>query len=102
MFALRRARLGVHHHIGGHNFANTFFDGVAKLMDLFETGGASHAYRGIDEMTIPGAAHAHAIAIPDTFPAGPPRRRALAAGFRGRNPREREGGPCQAAPQPTE
>src|ERR1700732_5040951 len=70
MFAVRRARLGVYHHIGRHNFADTFFDGVAKLMDLFETGGASHAHRGIDEMTIPGAPDAHAIDIQNTLHAG--------------------------------
>src|SRR6202140_373167 len=70
MFALRRARLRVHHYIGGHNFADTFFDGVAERMNLFEAGGTSHAHGGIDEMTIPGAAHAHAINIQDAFHAG--------------------------------
>src|ERR1700681_5078966 len=70
MFALRRARLGVHHHIGGHNFADTFFDGVAKLMDLFETGGASHAYRGMHKVAIPSAADPHAIDIQNTLHAG--------------------------------
>src|ERR1700730_1460310 len=100
MFALRRARFGVYHHIGGHNFANTFFDGVAKLMDLFETGGASHAYRGIDEMTIPGAAHAHAIDIQDTFHAGHRTSDLLTQAFWGGIHESVEGAPAKPRPNP--
>src|ERR1700722_18952697 len=67
MLTLRGAWLGVHHYVGGNNFADTFFDGIAKRMDLFETGGASDAHGGIDEMTISGAADPEAIDIQDAF-----------------------------------
>src|ERR1700733_14860828 len=70
MFALGSAWLRVHHNIGRYNFADTFFDGIAQRMDLFEACGSSHAYRGIDEMTIPGAADAYAIDVQKTFHAG--------------------------------
>src|ERR1700676_1582613 len=100
MFALRRARLGVYHHIGRHNFADTFFDGVAKLMDLFETGGASHAHRGIDEMTIPGAPDAHAIDIQNTLHAGHRTSDFLASAFCGAIPERVKSAPPKPSSNP--
>src|ERR1700722_13520272 len=67
MLALRGAWLGVHHYIGRYNFADTFLDGIAQRMGLFETGGASDAHGGIDEMTVPSAADPDAIDIQDAF-----------------------------------
>src|ERR1700688_341256 len=70
MLTLRGARLGVHHYIGRYNFADTFLDGIAQRMDLFETGGASDAHGGIDEMTVPCPADPDAIDIQYAFHAG--------------------------------
>jgi hypothetical protein len=64
------ASVGIHHYIGRYDFADTFFDGIAQRMDLFETGGASDTHGGIDKMTISGAADTHAIDIQDAFHAG--------------------------------
>ena len=65
MLALRSARFGVHHHVRRDNLADALLDGVAQGMHLFEAGGSRHADRGVDEMTVAGAAHAHAVDVQD-------------------------------------
>src|SRR6202140_464132 len=100
MFALRRARLGVHHYIGGYNFANPFFDGVAQGMDLLETSGTSHAHGGIDEMTIAGAADPYAIDIQDAFHAGHRASDLLPKAFRRGIDESVEGAPAKSRSNP--
>src|ERR1700736_5912461 len=100
MFALRGAWFRVHHYIGGHNFADTLFDGVAKRMDLFKTCGTSHAHRGIDEMTIPRAADAHAIDIQDAFHAGHRASDLLTKAFRRGIDESVEGAPAKSRSDP--
>ncbi len=63
MLALRRARLRVHHHVGGDNLANPFFDGVTQRVHLREAGGARYADRGVHEVAVARAAHAHAVHV---------------------------------------
>src|SRR5271166_3687180 len=70
VLALRRARLGVDHDVRGHDFADAFFDGVAEGVDLLEAGGARDADRGVDEVTVAGAAHAYAVYVQDAVHAG--------------------------------
>src|ERR1700692_354184 len=100
MLALRRARFGMHHYVGGHNFADTLFDGVAKLMDLLETCGTSNAHRGIDEMTITGAADPHAIDVQDAFHAGHRASDLLPKAFRRGIDESVEGAPAKSRSNP--
>ncbi len=63
VLTLRRARLGVNHHIGRNDFADALLNGVAQGMHLLEARGARHAHSGIDKVTIAGATHAYAVDI---------------------------------------
>src|ERR1700722_12130143 len=100
MLALRGSRLGVHHYIGRHNFGDTFLDGIAQLMDLFETRGTGDAYGGIDEMTVPSAAYPDAIDIQDAFHAGHCASDFLAKSFWRGIHESVEGAPAKSRPHP--
>ena len=51
----------MHHHVGGHNFADAAFDGVGNGVHLLETGGARNADRNVHEVLVSGAPHSHAL-----------------------------------------
>src|SRR6266849_918900 len=63
MFALRRTRLRMNHYIGGNDFANALFDGVAQGMNLLEASRAGDADRSVNEVAVTGPAHAHAVHV---------------------------------------
>ena len=67
MLAGLRARLHVHHHVGGNNFGDTALDGVADVMDVFEAGCAGNADGDVDEMAIAGAPNANPLGGKDSI-----------------------------------
>src|SRR6267143_7010603 len=63
MFALRRTRLRMDHHIRRNDFADALFDGVAQSVDLLKACRPRDADGSVHEMTVAGAAHAHAVDV---------------------------------------
>ena len=61
MFSRGGARLHVHHHVRGNNFADAPLDGVGNGVHLLEAGGARNADRDVHEVLVSGAPHAHAL-----------------------------------------
>jgi len=53
----------MHHHIRGDDLADTFLDGVAQRVHLFEVCRSRHAHGGVDKVPIAGAPHTHAVDI---------------------------------------
>src|SRR5580692_499884 len=100
MLALRRARLGMDHHVGGNDFADPFFDGVAESVNLFEAGGARDADGGIDEVAIAGAAHAHAVHVENAIHAGDSAGDLLLQPLRGDVQQGVESAPAEARADP--
>ncbi len=55
------ARLHVHHHVRGNNFADALLDGVGNGVHLLEAGGPRNADRDIHEVLVSRAPHPHAF-----------------------------------------
>src|SRR5260370_31481332 len=52
MFALRRARFRVHHHIGRNDFSDALLDGIADRAYLLEASGTRDTDRSIHKMAV--------------------------------------------------
>src|ERR1700674_3425340 len=63
MFALRRTRLRMDHHVRGNDFADSLFDGVAQSVDLLKACRPRDADGSVNEMAVAGTAHAQAVDV---------------------------------------
>src|SRR5487761_579820 len=61
MFSRGGARLHVHHHVGGNNFADAPLDGVGNGVYLLEAGGTRNADGDVHEVLVSRSPHAHAL-----------------------------------------
>src|SRR6266481_4496699 len=100
MFALRRTRLRMDHHIRGNDFADALFDGVAQSVDLLKACRSRDADGSVNEVTVAGAADAHAVDVQDAIHASHGPGNLLLQAFRRNIQKGVQGAPAEARADP--